>query len=113
MKNKIINTLLNIGIPADVKGFSYIVDYILLLEDKEWKNCKVTTLYYKIAKDNQVKDKTVERCIRYAFSWFLKNGNQNIIQQYFPGAKKTNGNMLKILHYMIFLDDNAEKNKGE
>lgn len=44
MKNKAINALIEMGLPADIKGFHYIVDAMCLLESTEWRNGKITAL---------------------------------------------------------------------
>lgn len=36
MKNKTINALLEMGMPADIKGFHYIVDAMCLFEHEGW-----------------------------------------------------------------------------
>lgn len=101
MKKKAINALLEMGMPADINGFNYIVDAMILLEKEEWWNCKITTLYYKIAKDNKMTSSKVERCIRHAFSVVLREGNMNAIQKWLTFAHPTNGNLLKTLYLRL------------
>ncbi|MCI9621612.1 MAG: hypothetical protein HFG85_17170, partial [Dorea sp.] len=49
MKNKAVNALIEMGMPANVKGFQYITDAMVLFEeDKAWRS-KLTALYRKIA----------------------------------------------------------------
>lgn len=67
MKNRAINALVEMGMPADIKGFQYIVDAMCLFEEKEWRTGKTTVLYYKIGEINGVKPQNVERSIRHAF----------------------------------------------
>lgn len=105
MKNKIVNVLLEMGMPADMKGFDYIVQYIMLLDDNEWKKCGTTTLYYKIAKDNDVNPNVVERCIRYAFNYVLRNGKQDVVKRYLTNTKTNNGNLLKTFYLRIFMEE--------
>ena len=105
MKNKIASVLLEMGIPADMKGFDYIVQYMMLLSDKSWKNCDVTTLYYKIAKDNDTNPNSVERCIRYAFNYVLRNGNQDVVNKYLTHTRTNNANLLKTFYWRMFAED--------
>ena len=49
MKNRAINALIKMGMPADLKGFRYIVDAMCLFEHEGWRCVKTTTLYQKIA----------------------------------------------------------------
>lgn len=46
MKNRAINALVEMGMPADIKGFQYIVDAMCLFEEKEWR--KITEVDQKI-----------------------------------------------------------------
>ena len=106
MKNKIINALIELGMPASVKGFDYIIDAITILNDVDWGyESKITALYYKVAKKNNTTTARVERCIRHAFSIVLMEGNEDAINKYLPKTKRTNGNLLKTLSFKIFMEE--------
>lgn len=105
MKNKVVKALLEMGMPADMKGFDYIVEYMMLLNDEMWSKCETTTLYYKIAKENDVNPNTIERCIRYAFNYVLRNGDQEAIKKYITHTKTNNGNLLKVFHWRLSAEE--------
>lgn len=51
MRNDIVDILLEIGIPAGVKGFTYIYDALELFDtDTYYSNGKICSLYADIAK---------------------------------------------------------------
>ena len=53
MQRRIVDALISIGIPANLKGFHYICDAIVLFDsDKYWMNGKITALYARIAAIN-------------------------------------------------------------
>ena len=98
MKNKAINALIEMGMPADIKGFHYIVDAMCLFdEDDFWKKGKISCLYNKLAEMNDDKWALVERAIRHAFSIVLIKGNLEAVKKYLSLQKTTNGNLLATL----------------
>ena len=105
MKKKAINALLEMGMPADINGFNYIVDAMILLDKEEWREGKITVLYQKIAKDNKMTSSRVERCIRHAFSVVLREGNMNAVQKWLTFSHPTNGNLLKTLYLRLSLEE--------
>lgn len=64
-REKVEAVLFKMGMPANVKGFGYIVDCVLILE-KDSK-IKTTYLYFKVAQQNGTTGQRVERAIRHAF----------------------------------------------
>lgn len=96
MKNKAMNALLEMGMPANVKGFQYITDAMVLFEeDKAWR-LKLTALYHKIAEMNGVTPSGVERAIRHAFSIVLTRGYLEAVERYLTMQNTTNGNLLSV-----------------
>lgn len=76
-------TLLKMGIPGSVKGFRYIVDAIMLLDQDDWKDPKWTALYHTIGKMNSTTESRVERAIRSALETVRgKNGNVDEVEKY-------------------------------
>ena len=52
MKNKTINALIEMGIPANIKGFKYIVDAMVLFsEDETFVYCKKNGIVSQNSKD--------------------------------------------------------------
>ncbi len=101
MKNKAINALIEMGIPADIKGFQYIVNVMCLFEDEVWRNSKITTLYSKIGEMNNTTASRVERAIRHAFSVVITKGNLVAVEKYLTMQNTTNGNLLHVLYLRL------------
>lgn len=101
MKNKAINALLEMGMPADIKGFQYIVDAMLMFEDKEIRTGKITALYYEIGKKNNTTASRVERAIRHAFGIVLSFGKHKSVEKYLAFHNTTNGNLLHVLYLRL------------
>lgn len=101
MKNRTVNALLSMGMPADIKGFGYIVEAMILFEEEEWREGKTTALYFKIAQRKNTTPSRVERAIRHAFGETLKKGNNEAIQKYLSFCNTTNGNLLHVLYLRL------------
>ncbi len=106
--DKIMNALLEIGIPANLRGFMYLV-YAeqLILENQAYMIGITKALYLDIAKAFGTSPSGVERCIRTAIEhgWRvtpydvkLKIFGNSIIKQY-----PTNAHFIIMLHYYIDL----------
>lgn len=99
MKQKTINALLEMGMPANIKGFKYIVDVMILFENDEKKYYgKVMDLYEEVANKNNTTSQRAERAIRHAFSTVLKKGDAQIVYKYLPQKNTTNSNLLHVLY---------------
>lgn len=107
MENKIINTLLELGIPANIKGFGYIIDALCVLDtDRKIRICE---LYQKIADKNDSTKSRVERAIRHAFSiMFKKDDKKDIVKKYFDTSNHSNGNLLLTFYIRIKQEANEE-----
>lgn len=108
MKNKAINTLLEMGMPADIKGFHYIVDAICLFEHEGWRCVKTTTLYQKIAEINNETASSVERAIRHAFSVVITKGRLETVEKYLSFHNTTNGNLLRVFYLRLKQEEEQE-----
>lgn len=98
---KIEDALLAMGIPAGIKGFNYIVDAVAILDAEEWRDAKITALYYKVAKTNNTTLPKTERAIRFAFETARKKGEHNIVSHYIGFSNNGNSSSLKQLHMML------------
>lgn len=58
-REKVEAVLFKMGMPANVKGFGYIVDCVLILEEDS--KIKTTYLYFKVAQQNGTTGQRVER----------------------------------------------------
>lgn len=101
MKNKAINALIEMGMPADIKGFQYIIDAMCLLEEDEWRSAKTTLLYYEVGKRNNTTPSRVERAMRHAFGVVLNKGDLETVEKYLTLQNTNNGNLLRVLYYRL------------
>lgn len=69
MRNKAIDALLELGIPANTKGFQYITDAMELIAENKELQYQTYCLYEEVARLHEGATATrVERAIRHAFS---------------------------------------------
>lgn len=101
MKNRATNALIEMGVPANIKGFRYIVDAMCLFEDEEYRDGKTMVLYWEIGKMHGVRAQNVERAIRHAFGIALNKGHLSAIQKYLSFDNTTNGSQLYLLYIRL------------
>ena len=87
-REKVEAVLFKMGMPANVKGFGYIVDSVLLLEEDS--KIKTTYLYFKVAKQHGTTGQRVERAIRHAIEVAWSRGKLDTIDELF-GYTVSNG----------------------
>ena len=96
MRDEIVEILLHAGIPAGVKGFTYIHDALDLLDtDPYYITGKVSALYESVAKMNQATAAQVERAMRHAFETALTRGQAEQIERYLDPSNGQNSNQIK------------------
>lgn len=102
MRDKVIDVLLDVGVPAGVKGFSYICDAIEIFDtDPYYADGKMSALYIVIAKKNDTTSSRVERAIRHAFETAIMKGNQDMVNKYLDTVNTQNSNLLKTLYLRL------------
>lgn len=101
MENKVINAIVEMGVPADIKGFKYIVQAVCMFEKDGKLIGKTTELYEKVAEMNGVTECSVERAIRHAIERAMEIGNKVAIEKYLGANKKSNGMILATLYYKL------------
>ena len=103
MRNKAINALLELGIPANTKGFLYITDAMEAIDENEGLQYKTYQLYEEIAKKyEEVTASKVERAIRYAFSEVTAYKNVEAAEKWLTlSGRMSNGNLLAILYIRL------------
>lgn len=101
MKNKAINALIEIGIPADIKGFEYIVDMMVMYQDEKLRHAGMAENYKEVAEKRNTTASKVERALRYAFSIALANGNREALMKYLSSTSTTNGSLLHVLYLRL------------
>lgn len=98
MRSEIVDVLLEIGIPANVKGFTYIHDAMDLFDtDTYYSSGKICSLYAAIAKKRNTKPSSVERAIHHAFETAISKGNRESVEYYLDLINTQNSNLLRTL----------------
>lgn len=78
------SALTEIGIPAHIKGYSYLRDAIIMsLNDKHTLSSITKRLYPTIANKYQTTPSRVERAIRHAIEVAWSRGNINVLTEQF------------------------------
>ncbi len=102
MKDYVIDALISIGIPAGIKGFSYICDAMELFNtDPYYPDGKISVLYIDIAKKYHTTPSRVERSIRHAFDIALTKGNPDMVAHYLDLTNRQNSTQLRTLYLRI------------
>lgn len=99
---KIADTLLAMGVPAGIKGFTYIADAIQIFDERGTNISITKELYPEIAERNGTTPSRVERAIRHAFERVRSyRGNPEIINHYIGMDNCENSSSLKTLYIRI------------
>ena len=99
-REKVEAVLFKIGMPANVKGFGYIVDSVLLLEEDS--KIKTTYLYFKVAQQHGTTGQRVERAIRHAFDIVRScRGDYDVVNHYIGFINCANSPSLSMLTMKI------------
>lgn len=105
------DVLLKLGIPANIKGFKYITDAVMLLDEKEWRNPKYTALYYTIGKLNGSTATRTERAIRHAFSVARScKGDYELVEHYIGFINCENSSSIASLYRTIKYESELSEN---
>ncbi len=84
LERYITNIMLDIGVPAHLKGYHYLRDAILLSgKDMEVASSVTKLLYPTIAKHFKTTDQKVERAIRNAIEVSWSRGNTDTFEELF------------------------------
>ena len=100
----VTNLLLEIGIPAHIKGYHYIREGIMLsFYDKNMLHYITKCLYPTIAKKYKTTSSSVERTIRHAIEVAFRRGNRQVLEEIFSNTicskktKPTNSEFIALL----------------
>ena len=100
----VTNLLLEIGIPAHIKGYQYIREGIMLsFYDKNMLHYITKCLYPTIAKKYKTTSSSVERTIRHAIEVAFRRGNRQVLEEIFSNTicskktKPTNSEFIALL----------------
>ena len=101
MENKIENALIAMGIPANIAGFDYIREAVLIV-DKERMNIRWTGIYEQIGKKYGKRAYQVERSIRHAFNVARsEKGVYDVVNHYIGFAATNNASSISLLYRTI------------
>lgn len=91
LEQYITRIMLDIGVPAHLKGYHYLRDAIMLSgKDMEAVSSVTKLLYPAVAKRFKTTDQKVERAIRNAIEVSWERGNENTFEDLF-GYSNTTG----------------------
>lgn len=97
-----MDVLLKMGMPARIKGLTYICDAVELFDtDPYYPDGKICSLYSEIASRHNTTATSVERAIRHAFETTLVKGDPEILEQYLDITNTQNSNLLRSLYFRI------------
>lgn len=114
MRERVQEILMEIGIPANLKGFKYILDIMELFEEDEaWRNAKMMIVYEKVARMNKTNYCRVEKSIRYAFSNAVTYGDLTLVEKYLSVVNVTNGNLLHTLYARVSEEQREEQKANQ
>lgn len=100
-REKIENTLLDIGIPASINGFKYIVDAVIYIDNYGNGNI-MKKLYPNVAEINKTTANRVERSIRHALKIGMgEHCNKRLSEYYIGNGNNTNASSLSLLHLRL------------
>ena len=125
LETVVTEIILQIGIPAHIKGYQYIRDGIIMtIREPEIINGVTKVLYPAIAKKNDTTASRVERAIRHAIEVAWDRGDVDVLNSYFGytvhnlRGKPTNSEFIDMVAYYLQsqregqLSTNVERNPG-
>ena len=84
LESVVTSIILEIGVPAHIKGYQYLRDSIMLaVEEPEVINGVTKILYPTVAKKNGTTASRVERAIRHAIEVAWDRGDVDVLNSYF------------------------------
>jgi two-component system response regulator (stage 0 sporulation protein A) len=113
-KTTVQNTLINLGVPPSLLGFSYITDAILLVYDHpEYKHQVTKKLYPEVAEKGNSTSGRVERAMRHAIDIAWLRGDEELLADMFgytvsaSKGKPTNSEFISMV--LLRLEQNNYK----
>ena len=117
MERAVTEIIHEIGVPAHIKGYSYIREAILLvLEDEDIINAVTKQLYPSVAKIYDTSPSRVERAIRHAIEVAWNRGDTETINKIFgftinqSKGKPTNSEFIAMISDKLRLDNKKVAN---
>lgn len=112
-RTKIENVLMDMGVPAGIKGFNYIADAVEYIDEHKGDISVTKELYPSIAKKRSTTASRVERAIRHAFIVARsEKGNYKTVEKYISFMNCSNFPSLVMLHKRIKQECEPEPQSG-
>lgn len=105
---KIEDTLISMGIPTGIKGFTYIVDAVEIFDERGTNISITKELYHSIAEKNNTTPSRAERAIRHAFEVARSKGKSEAVNYYIGFTNCNNSSSLKQLCMMLKREETEE-----
>lgn len=112
----VTNILLEIGIPAHIKGYQYIREGIIMsFYDRNMLHYITKFLYPSIAQKYKTTSSSVERTIRHAIEIAWRRGNIDTLEEFFGNTvcagkgKPTNSEFMALLTDKLRLEYRTKK----
>lgn len=120
VEQMVSNMMLDIGVPAHLKGYRYVRTAVLMAEEDMKVVGSVTKLLYpEIAKRYNTTDGKVERAIRNAIEISWERGNKKTFEGLFGyccdngNARPTNSEYIAVIADTIRIQLNSEKKESK
>ena len=111
---KVTGVIHNVGIPANIKGYSYLRDAIMMtVNDSEMMHAVTKQLYPEVAKRHKTTSSRVERAIRHAIEVACTRGNEEFFYKLFGytvstlKGKPTNSEFIALIADKLRLELNV------
>lgn len=106
LEQYITRIMLDIGVPAHLKGYHYLRDAIMISgKDMQAVSSVTKLLYPTIAKRFKTTDQKVERAIRNAIEVSWERGNENTFEELFGYSSTTGKNRPTNSEYIARIAD--------
>lgn len=108
---KVTDVIHNVGVPANIKGYQYLRDAIMMtVHDNELMHAVTKQLYPAVAKRHKTTSSRVERAIRHAIEVACTRGNEECFYKLFGytvstvKGKPTNSEFIALIADKLRLD---------
>lgn len=101
-KSDVENVLIDMGVPANLSGFKYIIQAVLLLDTREYTiNPQWCNLYREVGKLCDSTGSRVERAIRHALVVTRSRGHSEKVAYYIGDNHNNNSSSLAMLYLRL------------
>ena len=111
LKNLVTSVIHEIGVPANIKGYQYLREAIMIaVDDMDVINAVTKVLYPEVAKRFSTTPSRVERAIRHAIEVAWDRGDLETLQKYFgytvsnSKGKPTNSEFIAMIADRLVLE---------